>query len=150
MAEGNSFSSHLLRVEYVLTSCQANPKESRHPLSVNQIELHPWLGRQDIVSWCSDRNVVLEAYSPLVRGTRANDPLLVPLAKKYGKSSAQILLRWSLQKGFVALPKSVTLSRIEENKDIFDFELSEEDMAKLSTNSYEPCAWDPTTAPLSS
>lgn len=85
-------------------------------LSVNQVELHPWLARDDIVQWCRQRGVLMEvrtgmsqacvasltsvtqAYSPLVRATKNNDPLLVPLAKKHGKSTAQILLRWSLQK----------------------------------------------------
>ncbi|KAF2465291.1 2,5-diketo-D-gluconic acid reductase A [Lindgomyces ingoldianus] len=115
-------------------------------LSVNQIELHPWLARKDIVEWCQKRGVIVEAYSPLVRATKANDPLLVEAAKKYGKTTAQILLRWSLQKGFVPLPKSVTKSRIEENSQIYDFELSEEEMQKLDTGVYEPCAWDPTVS----
>ncbi|KAF2711896.1 2,5-diketo-D-gluconic acid reductase A [Pleomassaria siparia CBS 279.74] len=115
-------------------------------LSVNQIELHPWLARKDIAEWCAKRNVILQAYSPLVRNTRSDDPLLVPLAKKYGKTATQILLRWSLQKGFVPLPKSVTKSRIEENAQLYDFELSEEDMKTLDTGVYEPCAWDPTVS----
>lgn len=85
-------------------------------LSVNQVELHPWLARDDIVQWCRQRGVLMEvrtgmsqacvasltsvtqAYSPLVRATKNNDPLLVALAKKHGKSTAQVLLRWSLQK----------------------------------------------------
>ncbi|KAF2875778.1 NADP-dependent oxidoreductase domain-containing protein [Massariosphaeria phaeospora] len=115
-------------------------------LSVNQIELHPWLARKDIVDWCKDRGVVVEAYSPLVRATKTNDPLLVPLASKYGKTPSQILLRWSLQKGFVPLPKSVTKSRIEENAQIYDFELADDEMQKLDTGVYEPCAWDPTVS----
>ena len=78
-----------------------------------------------------------------------SDPLLVPLAKKHSKTPAQILLRWGLQKGFVVLPKSVTHARIEENADIFGFELDGEDMKSLETGVYEPCTWDPTTAPLS-
>ena len=91
----------------------------------------------------------MEAYSPLVRGQRINDSLLKPLTKKYNKTAAQILLRWGLQKSFVILPKSVTLSRIEENKDIYDFELSKEDMDSLHTREYSPSAWDPTKSPLS-
>jgi diketogulonate reductase-like aldo/keto reductase len=67
-------------------------------LSINQVELHPWLPRKDIVEWCEKRNVLLQAYSPLVRATKTEDPLLVPLAKKYGKTTSQILVRWSLQK----------------------------------------------------
>ncbi|CAI6334802.1 unnamed protein product [Periconia digitata] len=102
-------------------------------LSINQIELHPWLARKDIVDWCKTRGVLCQAYSPLVRATKADDTLLVPLATKYGKTASQILLRWSLQKGFVPLPKSVTKSRIEENAQLYDFELTEEDMKRLDT-----------------
>ncbi|OQO14254.1 hypothetical protein B0A48_01130 [Cryoendolithus antarcticus] len=119
-------------------------------LSVNQIELHPWLARPDIVKWCQERDVVLEAYSPLVRATRNEDPLLKPLVRKHGKTPTQILLRWGLQKGFVILPKSVTPARIEENKELYDFELDAEDMKSLETGVYEPCAWDPTVAGLES
>lgn len=116
---------------------------------MNQVELHPWLARPDIVEWCEKRGVVLEAYSPLVRSQRMDDPLLAPLAKKHNKTPAQILLRWGLQKHFVILPKSVTPKRIEENKDIYDFELDKEDMASLDTKQYSPSAWDPTKSPLS-
>lgn len=117
-------------------------------LSVNQVELHPWLARPDIADWCEKRGVILEAYSPLVRGTRNDDPVLKPLAAKYDKTAVQILLRWGLQKGFVILPKSVTPSRIDSNRDLYDFELSAEDMKSLDTGAYEPCAWDPTTSGL--
>lgn len=115
---------------------------------MNQVELHPWLARQDIVSWCEQRGVVLEAYSPLVRSTRMDDPMLQPLAKKHNKTPAQILLRWGLQKGFVILPKSETKSRIEENAKLYDFELDAEDMKSLHTTKYESCTWDPTVSPL--
>lgn len=115
---------------------------------MNQVELHPWLARPDIVDWCTQRGIILEAYSPLVRATRGDDPLLKPLTAKYGKTSAQILLRWGLQKCFVVLPKSVTHSRIEENTNVFDFELSADDMKSLDTGEYSPCTWDPTTAAL--
>jgi diketogulonate reductase-like aldo/keto reductase len=118
-------------------------------ISVGQWELHPWLARRDIVEWCEKRGVVLEAYSPLVRGKRADDKVLIGLGEKYGKTHAQILLRWSLQNGFVPLPKSVTLSRIEENADIFDFELTEEELKSLDMGgTYQPCAWDPSVSKL--
>jgi diketogulonate reductase-like aldo/keto reductase len=126
--------------------CQQQPQEKAGVLSVNQVELHPWLARPDIVQWCEQRGVILEAYSPLVRSQRMNDPLLAPLAKKHNKTPAQILLRWGLQKGFVILPKSVTHSRIEENKEIYGFELSKEDMESLNTKAYSPSAWDPTVS----
>jgi len=117
-------------------------------ISVGQWELHPWLARPDIVEWCQKRGIVPQAYSPIVRGKRMNESVLQPLTKKYGKTPAQILLRWSLQKGFVPLPKSVTLSRIEENTKLYDFELTEDEMKSLETGDYAPCAWDPTTSSL--
>lgn len=117
-------------------------------ISVGQWEVHPWLPRDDIVSWCRARGIVVEAYCPVVRGERAGETVLQELAAKYGKTWAQVLIRWSLQKGHVPLPKSVTSSRIRENAEVYDFEISEEDMAKLETKEYAPCAWDPTTSPL--
>jgi len=117
-------------------------------IDVGQWEIHPFLPRRDIVEWCEKRGVVVEAYCPLVRGQRMNDPNLLPLVKKYGKTGAQILVRWSLQKGFVPLPKSVTPSRIIENAEVYDFELDEEDMKSLELDLYEPCSWDPTVSSL--
>lgn len=81
-----------------------------------------------------------------MRGQRLDDKLLQPLVKKYGKTPAQILLRWSLQKGFVPLPKSVTPKRIEENADIYNFELTADEMEHLETGEYAPCTWDPTVS----
>ncbi|EEH42786.2 uncharacterized protein PADG_07606 [Paracoccidioides brasiliensis Pb18] len=115
-------------------------------IDVGQYELHPWLSREDIVDWLKKRNIVIEAYSPLVQATKMDDPLLMNLARKHNKTPAQILLRWSLQKGFVPLPKSVTDSRITENTGVFDFELSAEDMGALDTGKYEPVCWDPTVS----
>lgn len=128
---------------------QRQPTDKAGILSVNQVELHPFLARPDIVSWCEQRGVVLEAYSPLTRGTRFDDIRVQSLAKKHEKTPAQILLRWGLQKNFVILPKSVTKSRIEENRGLYDFELDAEDMKGLETGEYTPSAWDPTVAPLS-
>jgi len=67
-------------------------------LSVNQMELHPWSRYEDVVEWCNERNVVLEAYSPLTRGKHFDDAVLKPIVKRTGKSAAQVLIRWSLQK----------------------------------------------------
>ncbi|KAK9364882.1 aldo-keto reductase [Lipomyces kononenkoae] len=117
-------------------------------IDVGQWEIHPWLPRRDIVEWCEKRGVVVQAYCPIVRGKRMDDPVLQPLVKKHGKTGAQILIRWSLQKGFAPLPKSVTPSRIAENADVYDFALDAEDMKTLDINAYEPCAWDPTVAGL--
>ena len=116
-------------------------------IDVGQWEVHPWLPRNDIVGWCGKHNVVVEAYCPIVRGQRAEEPVLKKLGEKHGKTWSQVLLRWSLQKGYVPLPKSVTPSRIEENAAIYDFKLDEEDMKSLDfPGSYAPCAWDPTTS----
>lgn len=83
--------------EYIKSTDEKEGKGKGGVISVNQIELHPWLGHTDIVDWCKKRGVLLEAFCPLVRAQKTNDPLLVPLAKKYGKTTSQILLRWSLQ-----------------------------------------------------
>lgn len=117
-------------------------------ISVGQYELHPWCARKDITDWLFAHKVVVEAYSPLVRGFRLDDPLLLPIVKRTGKTAAQVLLRWSLQKGFVPLPKTVTESRIVENTKLYDFELNEEEMKSLHTGEYTPVCWDPTTTPL--
>jgi diketogulonate reductase-like aldo/keto reductase len=112
-------------------------------ISVGQYEIHPWCPREDIAEWLKKRNVIVEAYSPLVQATRMKEPVLEKLARKHGKTPAQILIRWSLQKGYVPLPKSVTESRILDNSLVFDFSLSEEDMATLKLNEYAPVCWDP-------
>ncbi|KAK5197818.1 hypothetical protein LTR92_002063 [Exophiala xenobiotica] len=116
-------------------------------IDVGQWEVHPWLPRNDIVEWARKRNVIIEAYCPIIRGQRSDEEVLKTLSQKHGKTWAQILLRWSLQKGYVPLPKSVTPSRIEENSNIYDFELDEGDMKSLDfPDSYAPCSWDPTTS----
>ncbi|EAW12795.1 aldo/keto reductase family protein [Aspergillus clavatus NRRL 1] len=102
------------------------------PPHVNQIELHPWCQQRVIDAYCKRNGIVVEAYSPLVRNYKANDPTLVDLAKKYGKTTAQVLIRYALQKHWVPLPKSDTPERIEANTKVFDFEISEEDMAVLN------------------
>ncbi|KAJ5722402.1 hypothetical protein N7488_000437 [Penicillium malachiteum] len=112
-------------------------------ISVGQYEIHPWCPREDIAEWLKKRDAVVEAYSPLVQATRMKEKVLQELAQKHGKTPAQILVRWSLQKGYVPLPKSVTDSRIQENAQVFDFALSEEDMASLKLDSYAPVCWDP-------
>ncbi|KAK3380496.1 NADP-dependent oxidoreductase domain-containing protein [Lasiosphaeria ovina] len=118
-------------------------------LSAGQWEIHPWCARRDITDWCAARGVAVQAYTPLVRGKRWGDPALKKLADKYNKSEAQVLIRWSLQKGFIPLPKSVTPDRIRSNADVYDFALTPEEVAGLETDGYAPVAgWDPTVAPL--
>jgi diketogulonate reductase-like aldo/keto reductase len=100
------------------------------------------------VQWSHARNIAVQAYCPIVRGERWGEPKVKAVAQKYGKTEAQVLLRWSLQKGLVPLIKSVTPSRIAENADLYDFELTEEEVKDLTTTEYSPIAWDPTVEPL--
>lgn len=99
---------------------------------VNQIRLCPGDTQDDVVAYCKSHDILLEAYSPLGTGAVFSVPQIQDLARIYGKTIAQICIRWSLQKGFLPLPKSTTESRIRENADVFDFELTKEDMQVLS------------------
>ena len=98
---------------------------------VNQMEFHPWLVQQDLLEYCHDKGIQYEAWSPLMKGTVAQVPELRELALKYGKTEAQVVLRWDLQKGVVTIPKSANKGRIAANAAIFDFELAPEDMSRL-------------------
>ncbi|HFI0409651.1 TPA: aldo/keto reductase [Streptococcus suis] len=98
---------------------------------INQILLAPGCPQTELVDFCRQHQILLEAYSPLGTGSIFGNPVAQEVAEKYGKSIAQIALRWSLQKGFLPLPKSVTPANIEANLHIFDFELSEEDILRL-------------------
>ncbi|KAF2239212.1 putative aldo-keto reductase [Viridothelium virens] len=103
------------------------------PPHVNQIELHPWCQQRQAVEYCQKHGIVIEAYCPLVRNEKAKDETLLRLSKKHNKTAGQVLIRWSLQKGWVPLPKSDTPSRIEGNADVFDFNLDNDDMAALDS-----------------
>lgn len=111
-------------LEEFLPECKITP-------AVNQVEFHPELIQPDLLEYCQKRGIQLEAWSPIMKG-RVNDiPVMQALATKYGKNPVQIVLRWDIQKGVVTIPKSVTPERIISNADIFDFELSPEDIAKI-------------------
>lgn len=98
--------------------------------AVNQVEYHPLLTQRELREFCREKKIQLEAWSPLMQG-QLDVPVLKELAEKYGKSPAQIVLRWDLQNGVVTIPKSITESRIIENADIFDFELTQEDIGRI-------------------
>lgn len=85
------------------------------------------------MDYCNEQKIVIEAYCPLVRNLKAHDQTLVDLSKKHDKSTAQILIRYSLQKGWVSLPKSDNPGRIQANADVYGFELSDEDMKTLDS-----------------
>ncbi|GJJ72741.1 2,5-diketo-D-gluconate reductase A [Entomortierella parvispora] len=115
---------------------------------VNQVEVHPWLTRTEIVAFCESQHIAIQAYSPLTHGHKLQDPMLAKIAAKYSKSPAQILIRWSLQKGYIVLPKSANKGRIEQNADVFDFDLADGDISVLdSFNEGYATGWDPTVAP---
>jgi len=95
---------------------------------VNQMEFHPYLVQQDLIDFCHEHHIQYEAWAPLMQGRIVRVDLLKHLARKYNKDLVQIVLRWNLQKGVVTIPKSVTPARILSNSQLFDFELSSEDM----------------------
>jgi 2,5-diketo-D-gluconate reductase A len=100
---------------------------------LNQVELHPALPQTGLREFGAGAGILTEAWSPLARGRVLESPQLVDLSRAHGKSPAQIVIRWHLQLGNVVIPKSVTPSRIEENFDVFDFELTDTDMATIAT-----------------
>ncbi|WP_036381063.1 aldo/keto reductase [Muricauda sp. MAR_2010_75] len=100
---------------------------------VNQMEFHPYLVQQDLIDFCTEKGIQYEAWSPLMQGNIFDLDIMKDLAAKYNKTIAQIVLRWDLQKGVVTIPKSSNKNRIIANADLFDFELSVEDVKLLDS-----------------
>ena len=116
--------------------------------AVNQVEFHPFLYQKELLEYCQRKGIQVEAYSPLARGERFKHPRITMLATKYSKSPAQLMIRWGLQHGLVVIPKSTRDGRIRENSQVFDFEISVEDMRSLdSLNEELRLNWDPTSVP---
>jgi diketogulonate reductase-like aldo/keto reductase len=109
----------------LLSECSIKP-------AVNQVELHVFLQQPELVRFCQDNGIVVEAYSPLAHGESMNDPILGKLARRHGKTPAQLMLRWCVQKGLVVIPKSTHKQRLQENSAIFDFELTDKDLSELA------------------
>jgi 2,5-diketo-D-gluconate reductase A len=99
--------------------------------SVNQIELHPWFQQKELAAYHTEHGIITESWSPLGQGTLLENPTLKALAQKHGRTSAQVVIRWHLDRGYIVIPKSVTPSRIRENFDVFDFSLDADDLAKI-------------------
>jgi len=116
--------------------------------AVNQIELHPLLQQQETRAYCVEHGIAVESYSPLMQAGEAfEQPVIVQLAQQYGKTPAQVILRWHVQNGFLVIPKSVTPARIQENIALFDFELSEHDMQAIAAmDRQQRIGADPDTA----
>ena len=112
--------------------------------AVNQIELHPWLQRRDLVKYCQDNGIILEAYSPLAKATALDDATLVRTANSLNKTPAEVLIAWSVAKGFVTLPKSVNPTRQQTNLDAATLLLSDDHIAALDAlDEYRTTGWDP-------
>jgi diketogulonate reductase-like aldo/keto reductase len=115
----------------------------------NQIELHPWYQRRDMRAYCAQNGISVTAWGPIFHGRLGDEPLVAELGKEIGRSAAQVTLRWHLQHGINIIPKSSKKERIESNAQIFDFSLSDEDMAKIdaldgkgSVNNLDPYTFD--------
>ncbi|MCA1321438.1 aldo/keto reductase [Bacillus tianshenii] len=115
---------HIHHLQDILDVAEVKPM-------VNQVEYHPKLSQVGLLNFCKENGIQMEAWSPLMQGELLQNEVLMELAEKYNKSVAQIILRWDLQNGVVTIPKSVKEHRIKENADIFDFEITDEDMQKI-------------------
>ncbi|MDN4075562.1 aldo/keto reductase [Fictibacillus terranigra] len=113
-------------LEDLMKDCEIKPM-------VNQVEFHPRLTQKDLLAFCKDQGIQVEAWRPLLKGEIFDEPILTALADKHNKTVAQVILRWDLQNGVITIPKSVNENRIKENADIFDFELSIEDMQQIDS-----------------
>ncbi len=116
---------HIHHLEDILRETETVPM-------VNQVEFHPYLQQTELRKFCKEHLIRFEAWSPLMQGHFKNIPVIKSIAGKYGKTEAQIILRWDLQNEVITIPKSVHRERIEENSRIFDFELSEDDMNEIN------------------
>ncbi|MEJ2673113.1 MAG: aldo/keto reductase [Deltaproteobacteria bacterium] len=133
---------------YTIRHLQELLAESKTVPAINQVEFHPFLYQRELQEYCSDHGIRVESYSPLMKATRFDHPLLVKLAAKYGKTPAQILLRWHMEHGLIAIPKSVHREWIQENIDIWKFALAFEDVESLDgLNERRHLDWDPTDIP---
>jgi 2,5-diketo-D-gluconate reductase A len=120
--------------------------ETDHIPSVNQIEVHPYLTQDDVRAFDFDNGIATEAWSPIAQGLVLGDPVIEKIAKRVGKTTAQVTLRWHIQRGDIVFPKSVQKDRMVENFEIFDFELTPDDLAAISAlNRNERTGPDPDT-----
>lgn len=122
----NFYVSHL---ESLFKNAQVQPM-------VNQIEIHPGQNQKEVTDFCRQHQIAVEAWSPLGTGRLLQNEILAEIASRYGKSVAQICIRWSLQNGWIPLPKSITPERIKQNFDVFDFEISKDDMDIINNMPY--------------
>lgn len=115
---------HIHHLEDLMKDAEIKPM-------VNQVELHPRLAQKELREYCEKHGIQMEAWSPLMQGKLLDNEVLVEIGEKYGKTPAQVILRWDLQSGIITIPKSIKRERIIQNASIFDFELSKEDMDRI-------------------
>jgi 2,5-diketo-D-gluconate reductase B len=108
-------------------------KASRTPVSVNQVEYHVYLNQESLLSECTARGIVLTAYSPLARGQVIGDQVLIGIGERHGKTASQVAIRWLIQKGITVIPKAKSEAHLRENLDVFDFELTSQDMHEIDS-----------------
>jgi 2,5-diketo-D-gluconate reductase A len=108
-------------------------KVAEHKPVLNQVELHPWLTQDKVLEYDNSHSILTQAWSPLARGKILEEDMLAELAQSHGKSVAQVVLRWHIQRGIAVIPKSNSMERITENMNVFDFELSEQEIASISS-----------------
>ncbi|NHJ48412.1 MAG: aldo/keto reductase [Asgard group archaeon] len=133
---------------YTIRHIEELLKEAKVIPVVNQVEFHPYLYQKELQDYCMSKNIWIQSYSPLTKGQMLDDPPLVEIARKNNRSTAQILIRWAIQRDTITLPKSANVSRIMENAEVFDWIISEEDMKTLdSLNRNMHVTWDPTDEP---
>jgi len=116
--------------------------------AVNQVEFHPWLFQKDLLEFCQREKIQVEAYSPLSRSRKLDSPILARVGSHYGKTPAQIMIRWGLQHGLVEIPKSTHKERINENSNVFDFQINDTDMREIDSIDRESrVSWNPSAIP---
>ena len=133
---------------YMIHHLEELIKECKIKPVVNQVELHVFLQQPKLVEYCQANDIAVEAYAPLAHGYGLDEPVLQSIAQKYGKSTAQIMIRWCIENDTIALPKSTHEKRIKENINVFDFELDKEDLSRIKglEKNFRTC-WDPTHVP---
>jgi len=117
---------HVNHLEKILVKANVAPM-------VNQIELHPYLTQEPLRAFCEENGIAVTSWSPLARGKLLAEPTLLHIGEQYGKTPAQVIIRWHLQNNLIVIPKSVTPERIKENSEVANFELSAEEMASINT-----------------
>lgn len=133
---------------YTIRHLKEMEKYAQVTPAVNQVELHVFLQQPELIRYCEQKGIKVEAYSPLAHAKNMGSAAIREIAAKHRKTYAQVMLRWCVQRGLIVLPKSVTPARIRENIDIFAFELDDNDMGKISALDVgDRTCWDPTLVP---